>query len=66
MSQVKGLYHQRLLKDIADPDLANDRDEDRNKLIHKIIIRYVLKTIRLLIVLMFITFYVGISCSIIF
>jgi hypothetical protein len=41
-------------------------EEDRNKLIHIIIIRYVLKTVRLAIVIMFISFLTGIGCFILF
>ena len=41
-------------------------EEDKNHLIHKIIIRYILKTVRLLILIIFICFYVGIAIYIAF
>lgn len=66
MSQIKGIYQLRIQTYMNDPEKENCKEEDYNHLIHIIIIHKIIKIIRLGIMLTFISFYVGISCAIIF
>ena len=66
MKQVKGVYQIQLEKDCEDDDVANDMLEDRNNIVTIVIIKYLMKTVRLFIILVFISYYVGIFAYIIF
>ena len=60
MEAVKAVYHKRLLKECQDPLKAEDKWVDRTKIIEIIVIKYVIKTVRLILVIAFITYFLSI------
>ena len=59
MKQVKGVYQIQLDKDCADEDIKDDMNVDRNKIIQIVVIKYFLKTLRLFIIVLLLTYYMG-------
>lgn len=69
MRQVKGVYQIRLIKameDEQDEDIETHMDDDNNKILQILVIKYTLKTFRLLIIIVFLSYYIGIFTYIAF
>lgn len=60
MEAIKAVYHKRLLKECRDPAKAEDKLVDRTKIIEIIIIRYIIKTVRLILMIAFISYFLAI------
>jgi len=69
MRQVKGVYQIRLNKAMEDEqneDIETHMDDDNNKILQILVIKYTFKTIRLLIIIVFLSYYIGICTYIAF
>ena len=60
MAQVKKIYEARLKKVIEIPELANNIDLDQNKIMTVIIISYLFKTFKLVIIIFQVSYFIGI------
>lgn len=61
MTKVKAFYHRKMMKIIEnDIDLANDKDQDNNKIVDILNISYILKIFYLVVVIMNIAYLTGV------
>ena len=59
MAQVKGVYQRQLLRDCKDPKKKDDMDDDHNKILQIVTIKYTIKTIKLIFTIFIFIFLVG-------
>ena len=60
MANVKKYYEQRLLKVIEDVDKRDNIDLDQNKIMTVIMISYIFKTFKLVIIIFQVSYFLGI------
>ena len=66
MTQVKGIYQRQLDKDCNDPVRKFDMDDDHNKIMEIVMIKYAFKTLKLIATLLIVVFILSMLTLLVF